>query len=204
MYRYLLAAFVAPALLFVSSGCGGGDETASSDQSAILASLIHIGDLPAKAKEVDSPPPSPCDPLMVFAAEKSEFAKSSMFAIGQTRVQEAVGQFASAGAAARAYDALNAKSRLACIRETIALQRGLSIKVHSPRNLNVGDEAEAILFEVHRLGSGQRSSVEVASVKSEQSVASLIFLDQAGESDTTLVGDVVAAATGLLARGSEG
>jgi len=201
MRRYLLVAFLVPVLPLISSGCG---ETSSSDQGAISASLIQIGDLPAKAKEIYSPPAVPCDPLTVFADEGSEPAKSSMFAVGQTRVQEAVGQFASTSAAAQAYDALNAKSRLACIQEAIALQRGSPIKIHSPHNLNVGDEAETILFEVHPGESGQRSSVEMASVRSERSVASLIFLDPTGKSDTALVRDVVAAAAGLLARGSEG
>jgi hypothetical protein len=203
MWRYLAIACVASAFPIVSSGCGEAD-SASSEQSAISASLIRVGDLPAGAEEVASLPPSPCDPLSVFSSEGSEFAKSSMFAVGQTRVQEAAGRFASGSAAARAYDALNAKPRLRCIGNAIALQGDLSVRVHPSHSLDVGGEAEAVLFEVHDLDSGKRSSVEVASVRSKRSVASLIFVGQTQELDTSFVDAVVDAAAGRLAQGRGG
>src|SRR4029077_2148715 len=138
--RQMLVVLLLLASAAAIAGCGGGDGNASTDrgaatdeQSTASNSLVQAQDLPAGARPVEKLPSGPCSPLRILKSDKSQAAESPMFAIARVRVQEAVGVFAASGPAVAAYDALNAKKRLGCIRESIALQGalqgGVSVKV---------------------------------------------------------------------------
>jgi len=166
--------------------------------------LIKAESLPAGAELTQGLPNTPCDPVDVLGRDGSEAAKSSMFILDETRVQEAVGIFASKGQAAGAYGALNAKSRLACIRDVISQRRNLSAEISHSQGLGAGDRSEATLFNLRQPDTGERSSVEVVSIRSGRSVASLIFFNETAGSPGPFVDEVVDAAAGLLKQGNEG
>lgn len=181
-------------------GCGG-DSSAQSGNSPLL---IDAEDLPGEARTIEGLSDRRCDPLEVLDDERSKAAKSAMLAIGKTRVREAVGVFPGEGEAVRAYDALNARSRMTCIGEAIAERGAISVRIDSPDQLEAGDKGQAIRFEAQR-ESGDRNSIEVVSIRSGRSVASLIFLSPTERPPPSLVRRVIGVAAGLLARGrSEG
>ena len=211
MYRQVLAILLSLASTAAITNCGGGGRDAStgggagaSQQSLASSSLIQSRDLAAGAKPVESLPKGPCNPLEVLGRNEAPTAQSQMFATARVRVQEAVGIFAADGPAVAAYDALNAKKRLNCIQETIvlqgALQGGVSVKVLSRRKLSAGDEAQSVPLQLVRLDSGQRNSVEVASIRSGRSVASLIFISTMEAPPEALVHRVIDAAAEQLVR----
>lgn len=179
-----------------SSASSAGDARAQNATSAVL---IDLGDLPAKAKKSKPLPLAFCDPLEILDTSASQAAKSPMFAVGQIKLQEAVGIFPAIGLAKDAYDALLSASRVQCIKETIIFQGGVSVDTRSPIGMNVGDEAQSMIFEVEHLDTGEQNSVEVASVRSGSSAASLIFLNPTETPTTQLMRDVVDTAADRLA-----
>jgi hypothetical protein len=178
--------------------CG---DSGSVDEGPASASLIQVSDLPAGAKAIESLPSGVCDPAQVLNEYGSRASKSSMFAVDGYRVQEAVGLFPARALTVKAYDALNARSRLKCIYRTIEFQGNLSVTILAPRDIDVGVEAQSVRFQVVRQDSGKRSSVEVASIRSGRAVASLIFLNATGQPSGSFTRDVIADATALLERG---
>jgi hypothetical protein len=197
MGKRILAALLSFALVPAIAGCGGGGENASANPDAASALLLEAGDLPAEVKTIDGLENGPCNPLEVLKSSETSSAKSPMFVISRVRIQEAVGVFAGDDPAAAAYDALNAESRLSCIRGVVGLQ-GLSAKVLSQRDFNAGDEARTVQFEVRRSDS-EPQGFEIASIRSGESVASLIFLNTTGESSRALVDDAIRSAADRLA-----
>ena len=189
---------------------GGSDSLSDARaQDAVSSVLIDLADLPGKAEESEPLPLGFCDPLEILDTSASQAAKSPMFAIGQIKLQEAVGIFPARGAAEDAYDALLSAPRVRCIEQTIVfqgeLQGGVSVSTRSPNDMDAGDEAQSMVFEVRHIDTGEQNSVEVASVRSGNSVASLIFLNPTETRKPQLTRNVVGIAADRLAHdGSDG
>lgn len=194
-----------PLLLLVTAivGCGGGTGTSSEGNGTGLdvasASLIGIDDLPIEAETTEPLLVGSCDPLQILDSGESVAAKSEMIAVGSVKLQEAVGVFNAAGPASDAYDRLTERDRLRCIGEAIASQRDVSVVVRrSANDVKAGDEAEAFVFDVRQLDSGQRTAIEVASVRLGKSVASLILLNTTEAPVSNLTQTVVEVAAAQL------
>lgn len=197
--QLLLASLLAAAI----AGCGGADNTLPDDDassgSAASTSLISAKNLPGDAEETEPLNIEACDPLQILDADRSEAAKSPTFDVNSVKLREAVGVFPVERAARDAYDELMSQPRFDCIGETITLQGDVAVSARSPRDLAVGDESQLVTFRVRQLETGQRSSIEIASVRSGSSVASLIFLNANEAAGPRVRRDVVEIAADLLA-----
>lgn len=197
MRKPVLAALLSLVLIPAIASCGGGSEDASANPDAAAALLLEVSDLPADAKTTKGLENGPCNPLEVLRGSETSTAKSPMFVVSKVRLQEVVGVYTADDPAAAAYDALNAKSRLDCIRSVVGLQ-GLSAEVLSQRDFSAGDEARIVEFEVDR-PDAQPQGFEIASIRSGESVASLIFLNTTGASTRALVDETIRSAADRLA-----
>jgi hypothetical protein len=187
------------------AGCGDAGEDASADRSTSAdqgvaeASLIQAKDFPSGVKVESKTLSESCHPFEILESDESAAAESQLFGIGQIKAQEAVGVFPAAPAAKSAYDALNAESRLDCVRDQIEIQR-VSAEVLPSREVDVGEDAQATLIQTLDPNSDDRNSIEIASIRSGRAVASLIFVSSAPEPNGAVVDNVIDAAAGLLAR----
>lgn len=184
-------------LFLIVLGTGCGVESVSVDQGEAAALLIQESNLPSGSKAMEGIPDGSCDPLEVLKREDSETAKSSMFAIGRLRVQEAVGVFAEESQAVGAYEALSAGSRLDCVRKTIEFQNH-SVTNGPWRDLDVGDEARSIGLRALSTETGRVTTIDIVSIRSGSTVASLIFISPTPRSPSAMVDDIVDSASGLL------
>lgn len=159
--------------LLAIAGCGESDGGSSAaTEGAPDRLLLQMEDLP-EGSTVGEPPPELCGPLPVLEHDTKRLAISKMFIVGNARIIEAVGVFKTPELAASAYERLNNRARLECIRNAIAsFGSSPSVELQAPEDLDFGDEGTRVRYLV--TDSKRQGYTDVISLRTGPCTASLL------------------------------
>jgi hypothetical protein len=158
--------------LLAIAGCGGSGGSSAATEGAPARLLLGMEDLP-EGSSVGETPPELCGPLPVLERDTDRLAISKMFVVGNARIIEAVGVFKTPELAASAYERLNNRERLECVRNAIAsFGSSPSVELQQPEELDFGDESTRVRYLI--ADSERQGYTDVISLRTGPCTASLL------------------------------